>query len=171
MNSGLTSPPSSRLFGIFGTPGPANNGGLADVTSGLLRRHVESDTIEGMRVELLSTMANALRAAFENVRAAGRDDLLVGLKTAGTLVLRGQHGTSGFVWSNHAFGIAIDFYYGSGPIPQGDLHTYQGILDLYPFFHQQKLYWGAGYHTASRRDSMHFELSLEKLEEIRPLIV
>jgi D-alanyl-D-alanine carboxypeptidase len=62
--------------------------------------------------------------------------------------------------SNHSWGTAIDIKFQSATDKQGDGKTLAGLLTLSTFFNAFGWYWGAGFKT---EDSMHFEVSKEKL--------
>jgi hypothetical protein len=51
---------------------------------------------------------------------------------------------AGSSWSNHSWGVAVDFYFGTSIDPRGDGKTQYGLLLIAPFFAKEKLYWAAG---------------------------
>jgi len=104
------------------------------------------------------------------VKAAGatRPELLAaynGLKTAGGLCCRPikrSDGSAGGAYSNHSWGVAVDFFFGNTIDPRGDGKTQYGLSLIAPFFNAEKLYWAAGFR-GSEEDAMHFESSQESL--------
>ena len=80
------------------------------------------------------------------------------LNNSGTI-----RGTNGRL-SSHAFGLAIDLNIEGHLDNFTDGKTQLGLILLADFFREAGWIWGAGF---SREDSMHFEVSREKLEEWR----
>ena len=67
-------------------------------------------------------------------------------------------------WSNHSWGVAIDTRINGVVDNFGDGCTLSDLQRLYPYFHKEGFYWGAGF-SGGREDSMHFEASKELLEK------
>jgi len=139
------------MLGLFGTPGANGRVTSPRLAPRIVREDVGPFTVEGLDVAVESLKLVLAEAKIH------RPDLVEQLKMDGMLVVRRKRGNSG-EWSNHAFGIAIDLFYGDGVTPQGVPKTQRGLLDLYFYFHKHGWYWGAGYRGAAV-DSMHFELS------------
>lgn len=159
-NSGLVSPDNAFMINLLGKPGPLGEDcqdAFPFYTKRLVTASVGPFRVTGLKVAVLS-----LRHVFEHVAAAGRHDLIAGVKTAGMFCCRAVRGTNG-TYSNHSWGCAIDLYFGADVVPYGDPHTQRGIADLYPFAHAAGWYSGQGYHN--RRDSMHVEASCSLLQQ------
>ena len=90
-------------------------------------------------------------------------ELYDSLGSAGCLCARFMRGTQSI--SNHSYGLAIDLTVNGVLVPLGAQWTLQGLLDLYPYMHSEKIYSGQGYH--SRPDAMHWEASVELIEAWR----
>jgi len=90
-------------------------------------------TVTGMRpaVEALKRALAALQA--------DKPDLAGVLKSAGMLCCRAVRGST-TSYSNHAWGSAIDFTVGGELDPRGDAKTQRGLLELYPYMHNEGFY-------------------------------
>lgn len=156
-NSGLTVPSPAQMLSVFGRPGPLGTN-CADPFPDFAEKVVTHDVgpfrVTGHRIAVLS-----LTHVFDDVKAAGRHDLLEQVETEGMLCIRQIR--DGHNYSNHSFGCAIDLRFGE-LIELGSKETCQGLMDLYPFFHARKWYSGMGYH--GRSDAMHLEVSWELIQ-------
>ena len=160
VNTGLTSPKQPFMLGKFGAPGtPSPKCGK--VTNTELKKHVVLADVGPFRVTGMDIAVDSLKTIFDEVETS-HPDLLNGLKSAGMMCVRTQRHS--VVWSNHAWGTAIDLYYGRAVTAMGRAETYRGLLDLYFFFHKHGWYWGGGF-SGKRVDSMHFEMSLELIKQ------
>ena len=97
---------------------------------------------------------DSLRQVFADVRQAN-PALYAALGHAGMVCCRYAR-QSARVISNHAWGAAIDLKISGELDTRGDNMVFQGLLELYPYFHKYGWYWGAEYPT---EDAMHFELA------------
>ena len=165
LNTALTTPRETFMLHRFGTPGVPDPSCVNEVTGSILRPLMTQGKVDvgPFRVQGMKIAVESLAQIFDEVRV-NRQDLYDGVKEDGMLCVRRKRGTSG-EWSNHAFGIAIDLFFGPRAIDRGDPHTYRGILDLYFYFHKHGWYWGGGYRGGSV-DSMHFEMSEELIEKL-----
>lgn len=156
-NSGLTVPTPAQMLSVFGRPGRLTDN-CSEPSAAFRSKVVTADVgpfrVTGHRVAVLS-----LTHVFEDVKAAGRQDILDQIKTEGMLCVRKIRG--GTNYSNHSWGCAIDNRFGE-LIELGSHETCQGLLDLYPFLHARKWVSGMGYHH--RPDSMHAEPSWELIQ-------
>ena len=156
-------------------PAPGSiNGGLHSPHNGHVRallRLPESKTTKDLLVTMnvgpwkvtgLKPFLLVLQKIFLKIEKE-RHDLWLYINTAGCLANRKQRGSDTLI-SNHAWGIAIDLFFGNEVTPRGSGLTEQGLLDLYHYFHEEKIYWGAEFPTD---DAMHWEASTELLEEWR----
>ncbi len=64
--------------------------------------------------------------------------------------------------SSYSFGLSVDLNIDGILDTLGDGRTQLGLTILSDFFNADGWVWGAGY---GREDSMHFEVSKEKIEE------
>lgn len=111
---------------------------------------------------MLQPALDSLKRVFEKVKATD-PDLYARINTAGGLCVRQIRGTRGRT-STHAFGLAVDLNIDGKLDTLGDGKTQLGLTILADFFRAEGWVWGAGF---SREDSMHFEVSRQKLEEWR----
>jgi len=112
----------------------------------------------------LKPFGELLQQTLEEVKTA-RPELFWGLKTAGSsccrpVKIRGTVRTGSL--SNHAWGSAVDVYFGAAIDAQGDDQTQAGLLAIAKFLNDKKIFWGAGFPV---EDSMHFEPSKQLMIE------
>ncbi len=168
INTGLASPPVEFMLGLFGPPGTSKPKDCDNnVLTTRFKAHVFESNVGPFSVEGFSHSVQSLARIFAQIKAHSPESL-THLANDGMLCVR--HKRKSMDWSNHAFGCAIDLRYPSDVpkykdgIPQGDHHTFQGLLDMYSFFHAERWYWGAGY-SGDSIDAMHFEPSRELLHD------
>jgi D-alanyl-D-alanine carboxypeptidase-like protein len=161
LNESYHSSSSSEMLKLFGQPGPLTTD-CSRVTNGSLKNQVLTQSVGPFRVTGLRPAIAALDRIFRRVRA-DRPDLYRQLGTAGMLCVRAIRGSSSS-YSNHSWGTAIDITINGTLLPQGSKQTLRGLLLLYPYFHAEGFYWGAGF-SGDRRDPMHFEASAELARE------
>jgi D-alanyl-D-alanine carboxypeptidase len=166
VNSGLTVPNSSYMLTKFGKPGVLSDD-CSDITNKEFNRHIiyGAQVHQNFKVSGFEYAVHSLERIFSRVRSED-PDLYAAIKTAGMLCCRHIRGNPA-AYSNHAWGCAIDLKFGTDIDTVGDGMTQQGLLLLYPYFHPEKWFWGAGYKNRAREDSMHFELSREILDTIK----
>jgi len=175
INSGVTIASASFFIGKIGQPGcPLSTScfscGCRTTNARIARNTITLQVTPTVKITGLKPFVNAIKAGLDQMKADGASNpqLLAaynGLKTAGGLCCRPikhSDGTAGGSWSNHSWGTAVDFYFGSDIDPRGDGKTQLGLSLLAPYFNKQKLYWAAGYR-GSEEDAMHFESSQESL--------
>jgi len=156
---------------ILGDPGDEcrNNAdcincGRCHAESSIINANLQHIDIGPFSVTILAAFGHLLREMFDEIKTA-RPELFWGLKTAGANCCRPvkiEDTVRVGTLSNHAWGSAIDLYYGSHLDKQGDKKTQAGLLALSRFMNDRKIYWGAGFPT---EDSMHFEPSQQLLIE------
>lgn len=149
INGGLSSPLNADVISLLGLP----TGKKAEALR--LTKDVGPFRITGLKPFVL-----LLEAIFAKVKTE-RPDLYEHIKTAGCFNIRPVRGST-TTRSDHSWGIAIDLYFGEAVTPRGSKQTEQGLLDLYPYFHNAGLYWGAEFKTD---DAMHFGVSLLLLKQ------
>jgi hypothetical protein len=132
------------------------------MTNPKLRAMLKVERVGPIRVSMLQPALDSLRRVFANVEATD-PDLYARINTAGALCVRQIRGTRGRT-STHSFGLAVDLNIDGKLDTLGDGRTQLGLTILADFFREEGWVWGAGF---SREDSMHFEVSRQKLEEWR----
>lgn len=159
INAGLTSPSNAVVESFLGRP-DLDSAAPSDAAAALMQYGQDSDptstvlTLSGLEPALAS-LSRVLENAFAEVK--GLDGSL--LNTAGMLNVRTISGSDTI--SNHAWGIAVDLYFGPVIDAVGDGMIQQGLAALIPYFNREGWYSGAAYNT---EDSMHFEVSAELLQ-------
>jgi hypothetical protein len=175
INSGVTVARASTLIQKIGNPGCPLSASCFSctcaTTNGLIKRNtITLQVTPNFRLSGLSPFVNAVKRALDALKADGATDpqklaAYNGLKTAGGLCCRPikhSNGTPGGSWSNHSWGVAVDFYFGGDIDPRGDGKTQYGLSLIAPYFNREKLFWAAGF-AGSEEDAMHFESSVESL--------
>jgi len=153
-NSGLTSPSADWMEEFFGSP---------ELKATQRKLKIVTESVGPFKVTGMAIAVLGLRHIFEDVKEAGRTDLLT-VKTDGMYNLRKIRERE--EWSNHSWGCAVDINFGDGE-EMGDGLIQFGLREIYPFFHARKWYSGLGYKN--REDAMHMEPSVELLELWRQL--
>jgi hypothetical protein len=154
---------------ILGDPGAACRtaacvGCGCRATSRLIRDNLERMDVGPFTVTTLRPFGILFKQVMEEVKTA-RPELFWGLRTAGSSCCRPPK-IRGVVkegsLSNHAWGAAIDVYYGPSNDVQGDNKAQDGLLALSRYMNDKKIYWGAAFTV---EDAMHFEPSKQLLIE------
>lgn len=154
INGGL-SPTGSSLKNIYGTPGPLTVN-CSPVTNQRLKADFVTADVGPFKVTGLKPAVQALARAFAKVKVE-KLELYDQIKTAGMVCCRLIRGSQSS-YSIHSWGGAIDLYCGESVVPLGSTLTNLGVLELYPYLHNEGFYWGAEF---SRVDAMHFEVAAE----------
>jgi len=163
--------PASNAFqaGVVGTPGShcltqECVGCGCSPESSIIRNNLAQVDLGPFTRPINKAYGSVFRAVMDEVRAA-RPDLFWGLKTDGAMCCRAVklHGQIQNYFSNHAYGFAIDVYYGTKVDAQGDNKTQRGLLELAAYMNAKKIYWGAAFGL---EDSMHFEASKELIVDM-----
>jgi hypothetical protein len=115
----------------------------------------------------LKPFVEAVQRAFAAMKRAGGTALAAynAVHSAGGLCCRPikrANGTPGSTYSNHSWGMAVDFYFGGSIDPRGDGKAQYGLSVMAPYFAREQLYWAAGY-SGSSEDAMHFEASVQAI--------
>ncbi len=152
LNNGL-SPCGSSLAAIFGRPGSLTRN-CSPITNETLLPLIETRDVGPFRVRGLLPAVHSLERIFNKVETK-EPALFKSMKTAGMTCCRLIRGSTRS-YSIHSWGGAIDLYTGADIVPLGAPRTDQGVLDLYPYFHEEGWYWGAEFR---RNDAMHYEVS------------
>jgi hypothetical protein len=160
VNEGLTIAGPSYLTRVFGPPREVMSDDCEEMTNPRLASKLVLEEVGPIRVRMLKPAADSLRRVFEEVRLTD-PDLYARIDTAGSLCVRQIRGTRGRA-STHAFGLAVDLNIDGVLDTLGDGRTQLGLTILADFFKSEGWVWGASW---GREDSMHFEVSRQKLDE------
>lgn len=160
LNQGLTVPTSRFLTEKFGLPREDLNDDCQPMTNPGLASLVETRQVGPIRVQMLTPALDSLQRVLSTIEIAD-PDLYARINTAGALCVRFIRGSRSSV-STHAFGLAVDLNIDGHLDVLGDGQTQLGLTILADFFNAEGWVWGAAY---GREDSMHFEVSQEKVIE------
>ena len=160
VNEGLTIAGPSYLARVFGPPRENLSNRCEEMTNPRLKSKLVLEDVGPIRVRLLKPAAESLRRVFDEIRVTD-PDLYARIDTAGSLCVRQIRGTRGRA-STHAFGLAVDLNIDGVLDTLGDGKTQLGLTILADFFRKEGWVWGASW---GREDSMHFEVSRQKLDE------
>ena len=160
VNDGLEIAGSSYLARTFGLPGESLDQTCRTMTNQRLADKLVLETVGPIRVQMLQPAVDSLRRVFEKVRLTD-PDLYDRISTAGSLCVRAIRGTTNRA-STHSYGLAVDLNIDGRLDTLGDGKTQLGLTILADFFKEEGWVWGASWR---REDSMHFEVSRQKLEE------
>jgi D-alanyl-D-alanine carboxypeptidase len=166
INVGLSPASLDTMLTKFGTPGALTRDCSPPAQS--LKSLMDTSADVGpFRVTGLHIAVQSLSDIFDEVRL-NFPDVYKAIKTAGMLCVRCTRGNSER-FSNHSWGAAIDLYFGSEPVPQGEPTCHRGISQISEIFNKHGWYWGAGFRGKSV-DSMHFELAEETIRNSPDLL-
>ncbi len=164
VNEGLTVPSSTFLQEFLGLPREVLSDDCEEMENETLAGMLELADVGPIRVRMLRPAIISLKQVFRNVQVY-EPELYARIQSAGSLCVRRVRG-SDMATSSHAYGLAVDLNIDGQLDTLGDGKTQLGLTILADFFHQEGWIWGAGF---GREDSMHFEISREKLETWRRL--
>lgn len=147
----------SRLLGVpHSAPGP----NCQRPENARLLALVESRPVGPLTVTLIKPALDSLERVLAGVKQ-DQPDLYNDIGTAGGLCVRLVRGSTNR-FSNHSWGTSIDLTVG-GQLPAFGKETVpEGMAELAKHFAKEGWVWGGHF---PRPDSMHFEVSIEKLEE------
>ncbi len=160
LNKGLTVPTPSFMIGKFGPPRDNLSADCQPMTNPRLAALLLDATVGKVQVKMLKPAINSLQTVFDNIKRAD-PDLYARINTSGSLCVRFIRGSTTAV-SNHSFGTAVDLNVDGVLDTLGDGRTQLGLTIMADFFNAEGWVWGAAY---GREDSMHFEVSEEKINE------
>ena len=160
VNDGLTIAGSSWLATTFGLPREELDQTCREMTNERLADKIQTQSVGPITVKMLQPAIDSLREVFEKVRATD-PDLYARISTAGSLCVRAIRGVTNRA-STHSYGLAVDLNIDGRLDTLGDGKTQLGLTILADFFKAEGWVWGASWQ---REDSMHFEVSRQKLEE------
>ncbi len=162
-NGALSVPSPSFQIELFGMPRESLSDDCEPMTNPTLKALLVTEDIGPIRVSMLKPAVESLRAVFEKIKEVD-EDLYNRIDTAGALCVRRIRGGGANSVSSHSFGLAVDLNIDSQLDTLGDGKTQLGLTIMADFFQQEGWFWGASF---SREDSMHFEVSKEKIMQWR----
>lgn len=160
VNDGLEIAGSRWLGSTFGLPRENLDQTCREMTNKRLADKLRTANVGPIRVRMLQPAIDSLTRVFEKVRATDQD-LYDRISTAGSLCVRAIRGTTNRA-STHSYGLAVDLNIDGKLDTLGDGKTQLGLTILADFFKEEGWVWGASWR---REDSMHFEVSRQKLEQ------
>lgn len=163
-NDGLTHASSRFLKDFIGLPRPDLSDDCQAATNPQLKALLATESVGPIRARLVRPALISLRQVFKNVQVF-EPELYKRIKSAGSLCVRRVRGSTSSA-SAHAYGLAVDINIDGVLDRLADGKTQLGLILLADFFKKEGWIWGAGF---GREDSMHFEVSREKLEQWRRL--
>ena len=163
-NEGLSVATPRFLENTFGLPRPDLTDECQSMTNPRLIALLRTEDVGPIRVSMLAPAVASLRQIFAEVEAF-EPELYNRLASSGSLCVRLIRGSTASA-SAHAYGLAVDINVDGVLDNFADGKTQLGLILMADYFSAEGWIWGAGF---SREDSMHFEVSREKIEEWREL--
>nr|WP_321981910.1 M15 family metallopeptidase [uncultured Cohaesibacter sp.] len=163
-NNGLTVASPSFLSNLLGLPRENLTDDCQQMTNPKLAKLLKTENVGPITVRMLEPALISLRQVFANVQVF-EPELYARVKSAGSLCVRRIRGSTTSA-SAHAYGLALDINIDGVLDSLADGKTQLGLILLADFFKKEGWIWGAGF---GREDSMHFEVSREKLQQWRRL--
>lgn len=163
-NDGMTLATPTFLMELLGLPREDLTDDCQDPTNPTLVELVSLEDVGPIKAKLIQPALISLRQIFANVQVF-EPELYRRIHSAGSFCVRQIRGAVGRA-SSHAYGLAVDINIDGVLDTLGDGKTQLGLVILSEFFKKEGWIWGAAF---SREDSMHFEVSREKLEQWRRL--
>ena len=160
LNQGLTVPTPRFLIDTLGSPRATLSDNCDSMENQRLKALLTTRQVGPIEVTMLEPALESLQRIFDTIKVVD-PDLYARINTAGALCVRRIRGSASSV-STHSFGLAVDVNIDGVLDTLGDGRTQLGLTILSDFFNAEGWVWGAAY---SREDSMHFEVSREKVEE------
>lgn len=160
VNRGLTVLTTGYLVEKLGRPRETLTDDCQPITNERLAGQLVLQQVGPIQVKMLQPAAQSLGRVFEKIRRAD-PDLYAKINTSGSLCTRLVRGSDTSI-SNHSYGMALDLNIDGHLDTLADGKTQLGLTILADFFRTEGWVWGAGF---GREDSMHFEVSREKLDE------
>ncbi|WP_299654899.1 M15 family metallopeptidase [uncultured Tateyamaria sp.] len=159
-NDGLSLATPGFLRRTFGLPRNDLNDQCQSLTNPRLRDLMSSEPVGPIRAQMLAPALASLRQVFAEVEEF-EPELYKRIASSGSLCVRLIRGSAASA-SAHAYGLAVDLNIDGQLDNFADGRTQLGLILLADFFKRAGWIWGAGF---SREDSMHFEVSRQKIEE------
>lgn len=146
INAGLICPISAQLMALIGDP-----------SSQRVKSLMATESVGPFRATGLKPALSSLRTVLTSVRRE-HPTLYPLLKSNGMHLLRQIRNSRSY--SNHSWGIAIDFTIAGETPNYGQNFSLRGLTAMVSHFHHAGWYWGGGYRSTNRKDAMHFECGL-----------
>ncbi|RII29600.1 MAG: hypothetical protein CXR30_12005 [Geobacter sp.] len=172
LNQSLTSPRALFYKELLGEPRLLKDYSAlpSEANNPTLLKICKTENVGPFRVTGLKPAVDSLKEVMNEVEKT-YPDLVGRLNNVGMRVVRYISGTT--TLSNHSWGAAIDLYVDGVKDEQRDDKILHGLALIAPIFNKHGWYSGAGYKPKklkngklkSNEDSMHFEVSLEKLQD------
>ncbi|WP_417689066.1 M15 family metallopeptidase [Roseibium sp.] len=163
-NEGLTLATPSFLQQLIGLPREELTDDCQSATNSKLNGLLKTEDVGPIKARMLEPALVSIRQIFANVQVF-EPELYNRIKSAGSLCVRRIRGSIASA-SSHAYGLAVDINIDGVLDTLADGKTQLGLILLADFFKKEGWIWGAGF---GREDSMHFEVSREKLLQWRRL--
>lgn len=163
-NDGLSVATPTFLESMFGLPRPDLTDECQAMANPRLIDLLRTEDVGPIRVSMLAPAVASLRQIFAEVEAF-EPELYNRLASSGSLCVRLIRGSTASA-SAHAYGLAVDINVDGVLDNFADGKTQLGLILMADYFSAAGWIWGAGF---SREDSMHFEVSREKIQEWRDL--
>ncbi|MEL6476003.1 MAG: M15 family metallopeptidase [Pseudomonadota bacterium] len=163
-NEGLTVASPRFLKELFGLPREDLTDDCQPATNPKIKELLSLEEVGPIRVRMMRPAVVSIRQVFANVQVF-EPELYKRIKSAGSLCVRRIRGSENSA-SSHAYGLAVDINIDGVLDSLADGKTQLGLTLLADFFKKEGWIWGAGF---GREDSMHFEVSREKLTQWRRL--
>jgi hypothetical protein len=163
INPGVNGARQVTMKSLLGNPRRNFTDDCQPVTNSVLRSLLKTANVGPFTVTGLGPAIDSLKEVLSEIKEK-EPVVFAGLGTAGMLCARLVRGSRSSI-SNHSWGTAIDLKLNGVLDPRGDRRrTVQvGMSLIAPIFNRHKWYWGAGFPI---EDSMHFELSDQKIREL-----
>lgn len=161
-NDGLTVASPRFLSELIGLPRNDLSDDCQAATNPNLTSLLATEDVGPIRARMVQPALSSIRQIFKNVQVF-EPELYARIKSAGSLCVRFIRGSTTAA-SAHAYGLAVDINIDGVLDELADGKTQLGLILLADFFKKEGWIWGAGF---SREDSMHFEVSREKLTQWR----
>lgn len=188
-NHGLHSPRAKDMVSVLGVPGTigskeghycTNEDKSPSPSYASYSKKLFTENVGPFELTGLKPFLQAVRSMLATVYKENRT-LYSSLGTDGGVCVRGANiqGRIASTYSNHSFGTAIDINFKSSKAECEDQWFKEkggrcrdnlkdkkglaGLLELYPYFHKAKFYWGGTY--SKNPDPMHFEASEELIQQ------
>ncbi|MEE3099260.1 MAG: M15 family metallopeptidase, partial [Pseudomonadota bacterium] len=163
-NEGLTVASPAFLAELIGPPREDLTDDCQTATNPALAALLATENVGPIDARLARPALASLRQVFANVEVY-EPELYRRIRSAGSLCVRRIRGSDASA-SAHAYGLAVDINIDGALDELADGKTQLGLILLADFFRKEGWIWGAGF---GREDSMHFEVSREKLDQWRRL--
>ena len=159
INGGKRSCPTGMLVKRYGPPRQRLTDDCEKVTAPFWKSRMVTKSVGPFRASGHRLAVALLTVSLAKVKLR-HPELYKDLGSAGMLCCRRVRGSTAL--SNHGLGLAIDFNFRGRLDSRGDGKCQRAMLLLYSVMKEDGWYWGAEFPT---EDSMHFEVSAEKVQE------